>query len=118
MSLITITMALLGSNIPVSHESVTVSQHAQYQDSESKAAKWNSATNQLTPVLTVTSLKAYCSPITQFNRFSQDMKNRGSGITALNSPVEGSLQTTLVASPAHTNTPKANMLWKYCNTKH
>ena len=39
----TLTMALLYSSVPVSHDSVTVSQHAQYQDPETEAAKWNSA---------------------------------------------------------------------------
>ena len=41
--LITLTMALFCSSVPVSHDSVTVSQHTQYQDPETEAAKWNSA---------------------------------------------------------------------------
>ncbi len=36
-------MAPFYSSVPVSHDSVTVSQHAQYQDPETEAAKWNSA---------------------------------------------------------------------------
>ncbi len=45
--LITLTMALFYSSVPVSHGSVTVSQRAQYQDPE--AAKWNSPI--ITPVV-------------------------------------------------------------------
>ena len=41
--LLTLTMASLYSS--ESHDSVTVSQHAQYQDPETKAAKWNSVIN-------------------------------------------------------------------------
>ncbi len=41
--LITITMALFYPGVPVNHDSVTVSQHAQYQDPDTEAAKWNSA---------------------------------------------------------------------------
>ncbi len=33
----------VGSDVPVSHDSVAVSQHAQYQDPEAEAAKWNPA---------------------------------------------------------------------------
>lgn len=36
-------MTLLCSSVPLSHDSVTESQHAQYQDSETEAAIWNSA---------------------------------------------------------------------------
>ncbi len=36
-------MAQFCSGVPVSYDGVTVSQHAQYQDPETKAAKWNSA---------------------------------------------------------------------------
>ena len=36
-------MALFHSSVPVSHDSVTVSQRAQYQDPETEATKWNSA---------------------------------------------------------------------------
>lgn len=36
-------MALFYSNVPVSHDSVSMSQHAQYQDSETEAAEWNVA---------------------------------------------------------------------------
>ncbi len=36
-------MALFYSSVSVSHDGVTVSQHAQYQDPETEAAKWNSA---------------------------------------------------------------------------
>ncbi len=42
--LITLTMSAFYSSVPVSHNCVTMSQHAQYQDSENEAAKWNSAT--------------------------------------------------------------------------
>ncbi len=41
--LITLTMALFCSSVPVSHDSVTVGQHARYQDPETEAAKWNPA---------------------------------------------------------------------------
>ncbi len=41
--LITWMMAPFYSNATVNHDSVTVSQHAQYQDHETDAAKWNSA---------------------------------------------------------------------------
>lgn len=41
--LITPTIALFYSSAPVSNDSVTVIQHAQYQDTEVEAAKWNSA---------------------------------------------------------------------------
>ncbi len=36
-------MAPFYSSVPVSHDSVTVSQHAQNQDPESEAAEWNLA---------------------------------------------------------------------------
>ncbi len=36
-------MALFYSSVPESHDTVTVSQHVQYQDPEAEAAKWNSA---------------------------------------------------------------------------
>lgn len=36
-------MALFYSSVPVSHDSVTVSQHAQYYDPDTEAAKENSA---------------------------------------------------------------------------
>ncbi len=36
-------MDLLYSSVPVSRGSVTVSQHGQYQNPETEAAKWNSA---------------------------------------------------------------------------
>ena len=36
-------MALFFSSVPLSRDSVTVSCHAQYQDPENEAAKWNSA---------------------------------------------------------------------------
>ncbi len=42
VSLITFTVLLFSSNIPVSHDRVTVSQRA-HQDPETQAAKWNSA---------------------------------------------------------------------------
>ncbi len=35
--------ALFNSSVPVRHDSVTVNQHEQHQDSETEAAKWNSA---------------------------------------------------------------------------
>ncbi len=41
--LITLTMAVFYLSVPVSQDSVTVSQHEQYQDPETEAAKWNSA---------------------------------------------------------------------------
>ncbi len=31
------------SSVPVSHDSVTVSKHVQYQNPETEAAKWNAA---------------------------------------------------------------------------
>lgn len=34
-------MALLYSRVPVSHDSVTMSLHAQYHHAETKAAKWS-----------------------------------------------------------------------------
>lgn len=37
--LITLMMALFGSSVQVSHDSVTVSQHTQYQDPKIEAAK-------------------------------------------------------------------------------
>lgn len=43
MLLITLTMALSYSSIPISHDGVTASQHAQCQYSETKAVTWNSA---------------------------------------------------------------------------
>ncbi len=43
VSLTTLTMTSFHSSVPVSRDSVTVSQHAQYKDSETEAAKWNSA---------------------------------------------------------------------------
>ncbi len=36
-------MAQFYSNVPVNRDSVTVSQHTQYQDPETETAKWNSA---------------------------------------------------------------------------
>lgn len=36
-------MTLLYSSVPVSHDSVTVSQHEQHQDPEIEAVKWDSA---------------------------------------------------------------------------
>ncbi len=42
VSTITLVMALFCSSVPVRHDSVTVSQHEQYQDPETEAAKWNS----------------------------------------------------------------------------
>ncbi len=36
-------MAPFCSSVPVSHASMTVSEHEQYQDPETEAAKWNSA---------------------------------------------------------------------------
>ncbi len=36
-------MAQFSSSVPVSPDSVTASQHKQYQDSETEEAKWNSA---------------------------------------------------------------------------
>ncbi len=41
--LMTLTMALFYSSVPVMHDSVTVSQHAQHQDRKTWATKWNSA---------------------------------------------------------------------------
>lgn len=41
--LITLTMVPLNPSVPVSHDSMTVSQHERYQDPEIGAAKWNSA---------------------------------------------------------------------------
>ncbi len=41
--LITLTMALFYSSVPASHDSVTVSQHAQHQDPETEAAEGISA---------------------------------------------------------------------------
>ncbi len=50
--LTTLMMALFYSSVLVSHDSVTVSQHAQYQDPETEAAKWNSVFIKLfTPLL-------------------------------------------------------------------
>ncbi len=43
MLLITLTMVLFYSSVPLRRDSVTVGQHAQYQDPEPEAAKWNSA---------------------------------------------------------------------------
>ncbi len=39
-------MALFYLSVPVSHDSVTVSQHAQYEDPETEAAKIKSAINK------------------------------------------------------------------------
>ncbi len=36
-------MALFYSSLPLSHDSVTASQHEQYRDPETEAVKWNSA---------------------------------------------------------------------------
>ncbi len=41
--MITLVMAKFYLCVPVSHDSVTVSQHVQYQGPETEAAKWNSA---------------------------------------------------------------------------
>lgn len=38
-----ITLAMALFLFPVSHDSVTVSHHAQYHDPETEAVKWNSA---------------------------------------------------------------------------
>ncbi len=40
---LTLTETLFYSSVPVSHDNGTASQHAQYQDPETEAAKWNSA---------------------------------------------------------------------------
>lgn len=45
MLFITLTMALLCSNVQVGHVSVTVKQHAHYQDLETEAAEWNASIN-------------------------------------------------------------------------
>ncbi len=43
MLLITYIMNPFDSSVPVSHDSVTATPHAQYQDAETEPAKWNSA---------------------------------------------------------------------------
>ncbi len=57
-------MALFYRSVPVGHDSVTVSRHAQYQDSETEAAKWDSAiTHFITRTCafpTVTCLNSRC----------------------------------------------------------
>lgn len=46
--MLTLTMAVFYSSVPLSHGSVTVSQHAQYQYPETEAAQWNSAISDFT----------------------------------------------------------------------
>lgn len=40
--MLTLTMAPFSSSVPVSHESMTVSQHVHYRDPDTETAKWNS----------------------------------------------------------------------------